>query len=441
MSELIMKAFWYIIRIFPVIALILLIIASLLVFSSSLQVKEMDRLNVELAENLFGSKLTESRTIFDSEMLDQYIEKNTEPFVRYCEYGYRVTIRDLLFSKKAECADNFQCEELCIDMGVGQLSEDTCRCVKGYCMWYTDDKWNTYVWEFGYGIGSYENIEGVGSYENVADIQVTDPSVKEYEVGIRYPDGHVNPGLMTLTILDTWLTRITCAMENAYRYKEVQNVRIPCITEFGTTECYLPIRRNEINEQYVCIEDDTNSWVCRDMSVLGNVQIEPFTSTFTGKERFIRVMPCEKVGDQYVCPIQNRDNDVALLQLRLGYLKSEAVCGNSILEYPEMCDIGITEYRPEEDCPPQEGCDVSCTSDCKCQYSNCEVQQYCCCEDYCGYTAHCETFDMPCYQIPANFRACGNEYCAETHRECRNRLCEEVPGPGEDQCTQHWECR
>ncbi|HLD49082.1 MAG TPA: hypothetical protein VJB11_01860 [archaeon] len=168
---IIIKSLFAMIRI--VIFLMMMVILFVTFYSTDVGVKTEDattRANIEIADNLLKSRLTYDMAVFNEDELDNAQEM---PF-SFCGYAYMAVISD----KKGN------------------------------------------VWNIG--------------YKPQTGIEAT--SEKKYPVSIGIINNNmpgefydtVKPAEMTLTVYETWLTKISCALENAYRTKSVQKVENLC---------------------------------------------------------------------------------------------------------------------------------------------------------------------------------------------------------------------
>lgn len=220
----------------PAIILIALIAYAFFSFKTEVKSDEMERLNIELAENIMTSDLVYDKSIFDPKKLHDLENKinnidnkyhNIEMPFRSCKYGYYLKIE----SEELACIENENCENFCRDVcGLNEIKYDeNCKCSKGIfgwkkffgdndCQCKKNDKWiENYEFEFGY----------------VPDKDIKKNS-RKYPVAIaninnERPENYyesVYPAKMHLTIYDSWLSRISCAIERAYALNEVQEVNI-----------------------------------------------------------------------------------------------------------------------------------------------------------------------------------------------------------------------
>jgi len=103
---------------------------------------------------------------------------------------------------------------------------------------------------------------------------VISKAVRKYPIAVKDSSNVISPATMILTLYDTWLTRITCAMEYAYTYG---SAKLPINTDFLNSIYYDPsrglgIRRNSDNPGEICVDVDiklgTYKTDCRDMNVI-----------------------------------------------------------------------------------------------------------------------------------------------------------------------------
>ena len=146
--------------------------------------EDIKRASNSIAENLFSSELTKYRALFMRQALDA-VKSNVEP-VRHCSYAYSAVIEGL---------GTTMCKE-----------SDDCR-----------DSWS-----FGYKPGYLEPIQR---------------ATRSFPAGIYLPDLQhtadfyetAEPARLTLTLYDTWSSRLSCLAETAYMTKKHASMEIPCI--------------------------------------------------------------------------------------------------------------------------------------------------------------------------------------------------------------------
>jgi hypothetical protein len=95
---------------------------------------------------------------------------------------------------------------------------------------------------------------------------------KDYYVSVSDGDT-VKPAKMTLTVYDTWLSRVSCLVEKAYYTQKQQSMPIDCLLLYTVTrdgDCWLPIRKSGDN---ICIfyinpfmGGDTTDIDCRNLA-------------------------------------------------------------------------------------------------------------------------------------------------------------------------------
>ena len=266
---------FFLARAAPVIVL-LSILAFL--YAAIISIPEMvgvDRTIGELAENIVHHNLTVDRAVFDPDELEKYDVSTAEPYVRHCQYGYYLEIEDLGEATTSCAHGNSQdCKDFCMD--VCGLPEDelifwqpppdelygNCACYSKVCQCREDitdeEGWRTGKSEakFGYNpervlyvdITIISDEEKGSFYSGNVKKEVT----KDYYVSVADGDS-VKPAKMTLTVSDTWLTRVSCLVEKAYYTQKQQNMPIDCLLLYpltGASDCWLPIRKSGDN---ICI--------------------------------------------------------------------------------------------------------------------------------------------------------------------------------------------
>lgn len=216
---------------------------------SFLDLKEKERFSAELAENIFSSGLTKDRVFFDPIKLAEFgSEKHKyfnyrgelvggkEPFVRHCRYAYHVRIEDLESKSGKRCKRNDDCRDFCtLTCGISpdkiilgsEWVAGNCDCgIDRRCSCKSSAGWVKDSESFGYETDEEAEIRN------------------EYPIGIAY-DNDIRIGKMTLEVYDTWLSRITCLIENAWNTGEIQRMVIPCLSSRGWFKkfCFLGVRR------------------------------------------------------------------------------------------------------------------------------------------------------------------------------------------------------
>lgn len=227
--------FLAVLRYVPAIAVVVIALIFIFSFRIGLITNEMERTNIEIAENIFSSGLTYDRAVFDPEKLDTLIsdaratlgtadkEPNIEPdnIARHCRIGYKAEIEDLKDGRK---------------------------------------------WAFGYA-----PLDGKDAEEFMESRMTHDASIYVKGKDRGYEDAH--PARLTLTLRETWLSRIGCMVEEAYEFRETRAITVPCIfeskdvidaggiiTTTGRAQCLLEIKK--AGAKQICISKP-------DKSVLG----------------------------------------------------------------------------------------------------------------------------------------------------------------------------
>ncbi|MBI4170130.1 MAG: hypothetical protein HY514_00405 [Candidatus Aenigmarchaeota archaeon] len=227
--------FLAILRYLPAIVTIVVAVVFIYSFRVVIITGEIERTNIETAENIFSSELTYDRAVFDAKEIENMIQKantdfygeakikqeglvepepNIEPewIARHCRIAYRAEIEDLTTKKK---------------------------------------------WAFGY-VPDYS--------EAYLESRLIYPSsiLLQSEKGRGYEDVHA--AQLTLTTRETWLSRIGCMIEEAYEFREPRITEVPCLYESrtGATDasgvarpgkalCLMEIRKSDANGKHVCI--------------------------------------------------------------------------------------------------------------------------------------------------------------------------------------------
>ncbi|MBI5060837.1 MAG: hypothetical protein HZB67_00825 [Candidatus Aenigmarchaeota archaeon] len=271
-------------------------------FRVTIDTRHMDRFSTELAEAVFSSPLTVDRAVFDKEKLDEYnsyahkridffeissgygdskkvinvFAGGEEPFVRQCYYGYHLTIEDS-DAKEQSCQADSECKSFCrntcglaendivtpidweLSKASGREKQLNCWCNNiCKCKNYEGEELTKSKWEIGYKVidvpaGMSNDLEVIRYHTLGKPLTNTYPiliAVQNSEGGYDY---HI--GQMTLDVYDTWLSQISCLVEDAWKMKQIRRMQIPCINMFPTralTGCYIPLRKSG---NYLCIFD------------------------------------------------------------------------------------------------------------------------------------------------------------------------------------------
>jgi hypothetical protein len=246
-----MQIFFFLLRIIPVILVIVLIAYAFFSFKVELETKEMERLNVELAENILVSDMVVEKSIFNTKKLIKIEnDPNAQPKPQVCGYGYYLSI-DGLEEKYCEKGDD--CKYFCMNACGLSENEIEYKCEKGIfglrklfggyecqckCPNKNNNDWfDKYSFYFGYKAGDTK----------IDDVDINYP-VGIYEEGVRgLHQSTVSPAKMTLTIYDSWLTRMACMAEKAYDLKEIQRMVVYDFSNFGfVKDCF-------VSAEYKCI--------------------------------------------------------------------------------------------------------------------------------------------------------------------------------------------
>ncbi len=292
----------YIVKFLFSAGVIIFLIVLFTSFRPVLKLNSMERFSIELAENIGQHNLTGSRMILDMAELDKYDGTINEPYVRQCEYGYSVRVEAL---EEKTCQKSEECRSFCAGVcGIESVTSDNCKCDKS-CQCKKGSKWiKKYEWEFGYephdalyyGEKSSSHIER--AYPVSIGIQDSSKPYSYYDT--------VMPAGMTLSVYDTWLTRITCMAETAYTLKETQITEIPCLRMPNNPEffeCSYPIGKKlrSINSDVVdvCLfymENGAKQYTedCRHLEV-PLYDFYYYYSDKTKQEVFLKAIPLKKI--------------------------------------------------------------------------------------------------------------------------------------------------
>jgi hypothetical protein len=246
----------------------------------------VDRVIGELAENIIHHNLTVDRAVFDTAELGKYDGSTAEPYVRHCQYGYYLEVEDLEKGDTVSCQLYGDCCNGYTRCGSGGynfcndvcgLTEDNifgwdtattpwqttpdgnCACYSGTCQcredmtdpegWVTSKSEAISEAKFGYNTEeSFDAMNRIGLKElgTFYNGNVIKEVTKDYYVSVADGDT-VKPAKMTLTVSDTWLSRVSCLVEKAHYTKKPKSMDIDCLSLYPVTrdgKCWLPIRKS-----------------------------------------------------------------------------------------------------------------------------------------------------------------------------------------------------
>jgi len=257
---------FFIVRVVPVIILLFILTFLYSLIISFPEEMGADRIIGELAENIVHHNLTVDRAVFNTTELEKYDGSTAEPYVRHCIYGYYLEIESLGEATTSCAYDNSRdCKDFCMD--VCGLPEDelifwhatsgvtlygNCACYSRICQCrkdITDDEgWRTSKSEarFGYNTMRINDIDIIEEKGLFYSGNVKKEAIRDYYVSVADGDT-VKPAKMTLTVSDTWLTRVSCLVEKAYYTKEQQDMIIDCLVLYRMTrngDCWFPVRKS-----------------------------------------------------------------------------------------------------------------------------------------------------------------------------------------------------
>lgn len=253
-SPSITESMLYLIKFIFSAGVIIFIIILFINFRPVLKLNSMERLSIEMSENIGQHSLAVDRMVFDKSMLDIYDGTINEPYVRQCEYGYnaKITLLEEIPCKAGNECNNF-CSSAC---GISRITADNCRCDK-VCQCKKGETWiKSPEWWFGYDRYSapYYGEESSSHIERSYPVSINMPNPQK---PFSYYDD-VKTAEMKLSIYDTWLTRLSCMIETSYRLKKTQTISIPCITFRSSLsrECSFPLAKKTGN--ILCLYDRQN---------------------------------------------------------------------------------------------------------------------------------------------------------------------------------------
>jgi len=235
------QVFFFFIRVIPVIVVIALVGYVFFSFKVEVHTQEMERLNIELAENILASDMVTIKSVFNTNKLVETIQQEKiekgkddkyliQPKPRVCGYGYSV---DIIGREKRYCEDAGDCKNLSMNMCA--LSEANViegqhyRCHRqGFlgifgakrCDVRCDPAEGDWEDRYEYSYGYHE------------DDTIINKNIRTYPVGIFEPSSRgfyqstVTPATMTVALYDSWLTRMACMAEMAYNEKKIQKMGV-----------------------------------------------------------------------------------------------------------------------------------------------------------------------------------------------------------------------
>jgi len=241
-----MQILFFILRVGPVIIVIILAAYAFFSFKVEVNVQEMERLNLELTENVLASGMTAQKSIFDANKLaelqnQEKTEKltnqnyNIQPIPRTCGYGYRISVDGI---EDKYCEHDSNCEYFCENLCGGSLiAGDNYRCHRqGFlnifgkkrcdCRCSPGDEWlDKYHFSFGYE----PSITLINSFSRQYPTAIYETN----EMGLY--QSTVSPAFLTVTIYDSWLTRMACMAEKASVQRKIQSINIFDFSSFGAS--------------------------------------------------------------------------------------------------------------------------------------------------------------------------------------------------------------
>jgi len=230
-----MQVFLAILRYVPAIMAVVVAVIFIFSFKVVVQTGELDRTNVEIAENMMASPITDDRAVFDPDKLNAMIVDANKLF-----YGSSYTNPDGTLKEPQPNIEN----------------ESIARhCDIGYQAQITDLIDSTKTWTFGYAPYSGKNVQeplqSTMSYDVALEVKSSQGG--GYET--------VHPARLTLTVQRTWLTQITCAVEDAYEFKQNVTVNVPCLFQStginfagpSTTSCLLDVEKPSAGAKHICL--------------------------------------------------------------------------------------------------------------------------------------------------------------------------------------------
>jgi len=249
-------------------------------FRMTIETRHLDRFATQMEENIFSSPLTVNRAVFNADELNKYASNEhkaldnagmvvggEEPYTRHCKYGYGIEIEN------------------------------------------TEDG-NT--WKFGFS-GTRNPILESAAVETPVEIAYPKADGRGYDIRV---------GKMKLKVSHTWLSEITCLIEDAWSLKAVQKTQIPCLKLVPAGACGIPIRRSPKNTDYICLfsiftndRSQNNDVECR---YLPGIPLDTFDKSYTpssesGGVRILKAIPIKASPDYDIASVDctNFDDKIA----------------------------------------------------------------------------------------------------------------------------------
>jgi hypothetical protein len=293
----VIKVFFFLLRIVPVILLVILLVAFFNNLNTEFQIKEMERTGLKIADNLAGSQLTKSRNIFLQDKLAEIDGQNIEP-VQSCEFAYYAKLGT---NEKMDCSENENCGAFCIEVCGIKTSEiiygtyGNCRCVYE-CSCKKDGIWKEkYEWGFGYMAAT--------PYAKYEWKMPSSLYIKNSQTGGKYYDT-AKPALFEVTVYDSALARISCAIKKAYVTRKTQKLVIGCIQpvkyniiEANTKneECHLCLintKINNLNQVCMCYRDENDELKTEECRYMPGIRFKSFETSYNPqKDKILAVNP------------------------------------------------------------------------------------------------------------------------------------------------------
>ncbi len=229
-----LNIFMFMMRIAPVIVTIVIIATFFFLLQTEIKTDEVERASLEITENLFSSpELTAGKYVFDPDKLAQYDQSNagrkTElSFLRTCSLGYFAEIENLQSGSKWEFGYN--------PTGLRGIKQNE---IKIFLEGTIASGTSAHLATPSYIINKPERTF-------IASLQNKNPDrLSEFY-------GTVDQAKVTVTTINTWLTRSTCLVEKAFTLKERQEMEMPCMLINDAPPCGFSLQRHPNDQNLAC---------------------------------------------------------------------------------------------------------------------------------------------------------------------------------------------
>ncbi len=235
-----LQLFMAILRYVPAIVVVVVAVAFVFSFKIVVVSDELERTNIQVAEALMASsELTYDRAVFDKDKIDKMIRDANVKF-----YGEARINKD----GNVEEEPNIEDETIARHCRIAYRAE-----IEELKRENLKQPWKR---TFGYAPAAKdvpEPLEATASY---------DVALRESVQGAE----STSPARLTVTVRDTWLSRLGCMIEEAYEFREPRTTAVPCLYESrtgatdasgvakpGKVQCLVEIRKSDANGKHICL--------------------------------------------------------------------------------------------------------------------------------------------------------------------------------------------